>query len=203
VDISSHPVLIVMAIAVTASLLAEIRFASVRVPVVVWEMVFGIVLGPQLLGLVRADRLLEWLGSVGLAALFFMAGMDLELQKIKGRPLSLAVRGWTVSLVLGFIAAAVLHVWPFGGILLARFGIYSLKLSQASGGWTIHSRPWHLSLESIVGPHAFFPRSAHRRRSRIVEEGSVTLSSKLPVRPSIRSLPQLMRWASRSQYRKY
>ena len=52
VDISSHPVLIVMAIAVTASLLAEIRFASVRVPVVVCEMVFGIVLGPQLLGLV-------------------------------------------------------------------------------------------------------------------------------------------------------
>jgi hypothetical protein len=49
VDISSHPVLIVMAIAVTALLLAEIRFASVRVPVVVWEMVFGIVLGPQLL----------------------------------------------------------------------------------------------------------------------------------------------------------
>jgi hypothetical protein len=35
VDISSHLVLIVMAIVVTASLLAEIRFASVRVPVVV------------------------------------------------------------------------------------------------------------------------------------------------------------------------
>jgi hypothetical protein len=83
-----------------------------------------------------ADRLLEWLGSVDLAALFFMAGMDLELRKIKRRPLSLAVRGWTVSLVLGFIAAAVLHVLPFVGILLARFGIYSLKLSQASGGWT-------------------------------------------------------------------
>jgi Kef-type K+ transport system membrane component KefB len=112
VNISSHPVLIVMAIAVTASLLAEIRFASVRVPVVVWEMVFGIVLGPQLLGLVRADRLLDWLGSVGLAALFFMAGMELELQKIKGRPLSLAVRGWTISLLLGFLASALLHVLP-------------------------------------------------------------------------------------------
>lgn len=112
-DLSNHPVLIVMAIAVVASLLAEIRLGTVPVPVVVWEIVFGIALGPQVLGFVRTDKLLEWLGRVvGLSALVFMAGMDLDLQKIKGRPLSLAVRGWTVSLALAVSIAGLLHLLP-------------------------------------------------------------------------------------------
>jgi Kef-type K+ transport system membrane component KefB len=42
-----------------------------------------------------------------------MAGMDLDLQKVKGRPLSLALFGWCVSLVLGLWAAVILHVLPF------------------------------------------------------------------------------------------
>ena len=111
-DLSSHPVLIVMAIAVAASLLAEIRM-SVRVPVVVWEMVLGILIGPQVMGLVHAEGLLDWLGGLGLGALFFMAGIDLDLEKVKGRPLSLAVRGWIVSLGLGLAAAGLLHELPF------------------------------------------------------------------------------------------
>jgi hypothetical protein len=63
VDISTHPVLTVMAIAVAASLLAEIRYGTVRVPVVVWETMLGLVLGPQVLVFVRPDRSLEWLGG--------------------------------------------------------------------------------------------------------------------------------------------
>jgi Kef-type K+ transport system membrane component KefB len=102
-----------MAIAVIASLLAELRLGPIRVPVVVWEMVFGIVLGPQVLGFVRADGLLEWFGgTVGLGALMFMAGMDLDLQKVKGLPLTLAFRGWALSLGLGLAAAALLHLVP-------------------------------------------------------------------------------------------
>ena len=109
-DLGSHPVLIVMAIAVASSLLTELRIGDLRVPVVVWEMMLGVVIGPQVLGLARAEGLLDWLGgAVGLAALFFMAGMDLDLRKIKGRPLSLALRGWALSLVLGLSAAAFLY----------------------------------------------------------------------------------------------
>jgi Kef-type K+ transport system membrane component KefB len=111
-NFGSHPVLIVMAIAVISSLLGEIR-VSVRVPVVVWEVVFGILVGPYVFGIVRGDGLLDWLGKLGLGALFFMAGMDLDLEKVKGRPLSLALFGWIVSLVLGLCAAVILHVLPF------------------------------------------------------------------------------------------
>jgi Kef-type K+ transport system membrane component KefB len=110
-DISLHPVLIVMAVAVAASLLAEIRLGAFRVPAVVWQMLFGIVLGPQLLAVVRADKLLGWLGGLGLAALFFMAGMELDLPRIKGHPLSLAVRGWAMSLVLGLSIVGFLYLF--------------------------------------------------------------------------------------------
>jgi Kef-type K+ transport system membrane component KefB len=132
VDLSNHPVLLVMAIAVAASLLAEIRFASVRVPVLVWEMVFGIVLGPQVLGLVRTGSLLEWFGGVvGLGALFFMAGLDLDLQKIKGRSLSLAVSGWAVSFALGLCVAVIFHLLP---TVRAPMMIVALALATTSLG---------------------------------------------------------------------
>jgi Kef-type K+ transport system membrane component KefB len=108
-ELSSHPVLVVLAIVVASSLLAEFR-ASIRVPVVVWEMVLGILIGPYALDLIRGDNLLDWLGRVGLGALFFMAGMELDLAKVRGRPLILGLWGWLLSLALGFLFAEILHV---------------------------------------------------------------------------------------------
>src|SRR2546426_4277785 len=101
----------VMAIAVAASLLAEIRFGVVRVPVIIWEIAFGILIGPHGLGLATAGASLEFLENSGLVALFFMAGMELDLERGEGRALSLAFRGWVLSLGLGLAAARPLF-WP-------------------------------------------------------------------------------------------
>lgn len=112
-ETAGHPVFVVLAIAVAAALLAEIRFGKLRVPVVVWEMLFGILVGPQVLGLVKPGGVLSWMGdTLGLAALFFMAGLDLDLQKVKGRPLTLALRGWVLSFGLAFAFAFLLHLLP-------------------------------------------------------------------------------------------
>ena len=85
-EFSGHPALTVMAIAVAASLLSEIRIASIRVPVVVWLMLMGVAIGPNALAVAKPDALLQWFGPAGLSALFFSAGMELDLEPVKGRP---------------------------------------------------------------------------------------------------------------------
>ena len=111
-DLNNYPVLLVMAIAVLAPPLAEIPIGF-RLPVVVLEMVLGIVVGPQVLGLASVEGLLGFFGKLGLAALFFMAGMELDLERVRGRPISLATFGWILSLALGVPAAALLYITGF------------------------------------------------------------------------------------------
>jgi len=109
VDLNNHPVVLVMAIAVIAPLLAEIPIGF-RLPTVMLEMVLGIVVGPQVLGLVQGGGLLGWMGTTfGLGALFFNAGLELDLRRVRGRPLSLAACGWLLSLALGLTAAGFLY----------------------------------------------------------------------------------------------
>src|SRR2546422_2416017 len=100
----------VMAIAVAASLLAEIRFGVVRVPVIIWEIAFGILIGPHGLGLATAGASLEFLENSGLVALFFMAGMERDPARGEGRPPSLALCGRVFLLWLGVAAAGPLYL---------------------------------------------------------------------------------------------
>ena len=73
------------------------------------EVVLGIIIGPQVLGLVQFDGIVASMFAFGMAATLFMAGMELEFERIRGRPLWLAVGGWGMSVALGLSAAAVLH----------------------------------------------------------------------------------------------
>jgi Kef-type K+ transport system membrane component KefB len=106
-----HPVFWLFLAAVLAPLLGEIPLGF-KVPVVVLEVVLGIVIGPHVLGLVHFDGFVATMFTFGMATTLFMAGMELDFGEIKGRPLSLAVRGWGVSLLLGVIAVGILHVMP-------------------------------------------------------------------------------------------
>jgi Kef-type K+ transport system membrane component KefB len=106
-----HPVFVVLAVAVVAPLLAELPVGR-RVPIVVLEVLLGIVVGPHVLGLVRADSFVSIMSTIGVAALLFMAGMEIDFAAIRGRPLSLAVQGWVISAAIAFLAIAGLHVVP-------------------------------------------------------------------------------------------
>src|SRR5437773_10158191 len=103
----------VMAIAVAASLLAEIRFGVVRVPVIIWEIAFGILIGPHGLGLATAGASLEFLENSGLVALFFMAGIGLDRERVQGRSPSLAFRACLWSRCLGLSAGGRLYSLSF------------------------------------------------------------------------------------------
>ncbi len=107
--LSNHPVFVVLLAAVAAPLLTELRIGR-RVPVVVLEVILGIVVGPHVLGLIQFDVFLSAMLAIGMAAVLFMAGMEIDFEQIRGRPLSLALGGWVISVGVAFLTVAVLHV---------------------------------------------------------------------------------------------
>jgi Kef-type K+ transport system membrane component KefB len=81
-----------------------------RLPSVVLEIVAGIVLGPSVLGWVEVDQAIEVLATIGLAYLLFLAGLEIELHKLRGRPLALASLGYALSFAIALLAAVALDV---------------------------------------------------------------------------------------------
>jgi Kef-type K+ transport system membrane component KefB len=106
-----HPVFWILVVAVLAPLLAEIPIGF-KVPVVVLEVVLGIVIGPHVLNLVQFEGFVAVMRTIGMAMTLFMAGMELDFGEIRGRPLFLAAGGWMMSVALGLAVVGVLHVIP-------------------------------------------------------------------------------------------
>lgn len=98
---------IILAIAFVAPLAAGV-LARFRLPALVFEILLGIVVGPEVLDLVEVTEPIELLANLGLAALIFMAGFEVDPQRVKGAPLRLAGGSWVLSVVLGLMAAGVL-----------------------------------------------------------------------------------------------
>ena len=105
-------------VAVLAPILVDIP-RRVRIPVVVVELAGGILIGPYGLDWATENPLVVFLASFGLAMLFFMAGLELDFVRVRGRPLTLGVAGWLLSLGLAIGIAAVLQAAGF--IVSAKF----------------------------------------------------------------------------------
>jgi Kef-type K+ transport system membrane component KefB len=106
--LADHPIFVVFLVAVAAPLIAQTRLGG-RLPVVVFEVVLGIVIGPQLLGLVADHGFVAFMREVGMVAVMFMAGMEIDFARIRGRPLVLGTTGWLASLAIGAAALVVLQ----------------------------------------------------------------------------------------------
>jgi Kef-type K+ transport system membrane component KefB len=99
-DVSFSSLTIVSGIAFGAPLLLGL-VPRLRIPAVVLEIVLGILLGPSGLGWVRFDLPIQVLSVVGLAFLLFLAGLEVEVDRLRGRFLRLPAIGFLVSLALG------------------------------------------------------------------------------------------------------
>ncbi|WP_299323085.1 cation:proton antiporter [Parasphingopyxis sp.] len=136
------------AIALASFLPVVIRF--VLVPAVVLEILFGVVLGPQFLGIVQPGPLLESLSELGLAVLFFMAGFEVEPSEIGGRPLRLAMRTWVLS--LGIALAFAYGAYALGA--LPAPGYVALAISTTAIGALMPMLRDNELLSPPYGPHA-------------------------------------------------
>jgi len=99
-------VLIALA-AVLAPILSELT-GRLAIPEIVIQIGLGILLGPYVFDLAHPSDIVTGLSDLGLTFLIFLAGFELELGKIRGKPLQLATAGWGVSLVIGLGAAFAL-----------------------------------------------------------------------------------------------
>ncbi|HEX8811425.1 MAG TPA: cation:proton antiporter, partial [Terracidiphilus sp.] len=100
--------LVTAVIAVLAPLICEIP-VGLRLPMVVVEVGLGILVGPHVLGWAAPTGMLAMLGYLGLIFLFFLAGMELDLDAVRGRPLILAVEGWLLSVAVALLMAGLLY----------------------------------------------------------------------------------------------
>ena len=106
--ISFSNLVVVAAVAFMAPLVLG-QFPRLRLPSVVLELVLGIAIGPSGLGWVHSDVPVKVLSLVGLAFLLFLAGLDVELERLRGRLLRLAALGFFVSVGLALSAGYALR----------------------------------------------------------------------------------------------
>src|SRR5215218_3897699 len=96
--------LIVMAVAFTAPLLLGL-FPRLLLPSVVLEIVAGIVVGPSVLGWVEVDEAVEVIALLGLAFVLFLAGLEIEFEKLRGRVLRLTLLGFAISFAVALVVS--------------------------------------------------------------------------------------------------
>jgi Kef-type K+ transport system membrane component KefB len=106
VDTSSF-LLIVVASAVAAMIATAVR-GPFSPPVVVLELVLGIVIGPQVFDLASTSHFVQFFANLGLGMLFFFAGYEIDFDRVHGRPLTLGARGWLLSALLAYALGGIL-----------------------------------------------------------------------------------------------
>lgn len=99
---------VILVAAALAPLLVDLP-SRLRLPAVVAEITLGILVGPQVFGFAKPEGVVEFLSTVGLAFLFFLGGLEVDFDRVRGLPAKLGGYGWLISLALGLTFAFVLE----------------------------------------------------------------------------------------------
>ncbi len=130
VDTDSFFAIVVVAAlaAITVAYLPK-RFAP---PVVVLELLLGILIGPEVFDLADSSDFVEFFANLGLGMLFFFAGYEIDFERIKGTPMKLGALGWLLSVGLAYgiggalAAAGVVVSFLYTGSAMATTAIGTL-----------------------------------------------------------------------------
>lgn len=147
--VSFQPLLLVSALAFVVPLLA-LRLKRFRVPVVVGEILLGMLIGRSGFGLVSYSATLQFLAEFGFAFLMFLSGLEVDVSLLRPAPKSagesaagpkvrgawkrspLAIAGLTLALTLALAAGFALALMRLG--LLSQPWMMALVLSTTSLG---------------------------------------------------------------------
>ncbi len=73
------------------------------------ELVSGIIVGPHGIEIASSTPPVEVFSTVGLACLLFLAGREIQVDKLRGPLLTTSIAGFAISFVLAFGTASVFH----------------------------------------------------------------------------------------------
>ncbi|MBO3751180.1 cation:proton antiporter [Streptosporangiaceae bacterium NEAU-GS5] len=85
-----------------------VRILRLPVPEVVMQILLGVVIGPQVLGWARIDEPVRVLSLIGLSLLLFLAGLELDADRLRGSTLRTAATAFALSLAVALALGAVL-----------------------------------------------------------------------------------------------
>ena len=78
------------------------------VPEVVFLLVFGILIGPYVLGWAGSNDAIELIRELGLGMLFLLAGYEIEIREVTGRGGRRAAATWLICFVSALVAVVVI-----------------------------------------------------------------------------------------------
>jgi Kef-type K+ transport system membrane component KefB len=130
VTVDAESFLVIAGVSALAAFVSALVASRITLPVVVLEIVAGIILGPELLDLARPDEFVEFFASLGLGMLFFFAGYEIDFARIRGVPLRLAALGWLFSLALAYLLGGMLAL---AGVVLSLIFTGSALATTAIG----------------------------------------------------------------------
>jgi Kef-type K+ transport system membrane component KefB len=130
IHVDTGSFLLIMLASTAAALAVGLLPSRLAPPVVVLELFFGILIGPQGLGIADLDDFTSFFSNLGLGMLFFFAGYEIDFGRIRGRPLVLGAWGWALSVALAYGIGGVLAA---AGIVLSLLYTGSAMATTAIG----------------------------------------------------------------------
>jgi len=130
IEVDAESFFTIVAVAALAAVSVAVLPSRLAPPVVVVELLLGIVVGPQVLDLARTDDFIDFFSNLGLGMLFFFAGYEIDFERIKGQPLKLGVLGWLLSIALAYGIGGALEA---AGVVVSFLFVGSAMATTAIG----------------------------------------------------------------------
>ncbi|MEU5140033.1 cation:proton antiporter [Streptomyces sp. NPDC021139] len=127
----SHPgtLVLILAAAVLAPLLVHATGRRVRVPLVIFEIALGMVMGPDVLGWAHPDAVVDTLADLGLSMLIFLARYEIDFAAVRGDTLRRSLWSWPLALAAGIALALLIS----GGDVFGAFVVGTALTSTTLG----------------------------------------------------------------------
>jgi Kef-type K+ transport system membrane component KefB len=141
IDVDTGSFFAIVLVAAIAAIAVAVVPKGMAPPVVVLELMMGIVIGPEVLDFAHSSEFIDFFSNLGLGMLFYFAGYEIDFERIKGTPLRLGALGWALSVALAYgiggvlAAAGIVVSFLYTGSALATTAIGTLiPILKDSGG---------------------------------------------------------------------